>query len=52
MDNGNDGRTDRWMGGKEERKKVWRKKCILEMMGTLWYGSRTADLPFSFHATV
>ena len=52
MDNGNDGRTDRWMGGKEERKKVWRKKCILEMMGTLWYGFRTADLPFSFHATV
>jgi hypothetical protein len=30
-----DGRTDRWMGGKEERKKVWRKKCILKMMGTL-----------------
>ena len=24
-----DGRTDSWMGGKEERKKVWRKKCIL-----------------------
>ena len=47
-----DGRTDRWMGGKEKRKKLWRKECILEMMGTLWYSSRTADLPFSFDATI
>lgn len=47
-----DERTDRWMRGKEERKKAWRKECILEMAGTLWYSSGTADLPFSFHARI
>jgi hypothetical protein len=52
MDEWTIGTTDRWMSGKEERKKVWRKECILEMMGTLWHSCRTADLPFSFHVTI
>ena len=25
---------------------------MLEMTGTLWHSSRTADLPFSFHVTI